>query len=110
MYAELTEEQIDRVAEAVHMFDAAGRRWSCWSGSGAAWWRGGAHAALRLGRVWGWGGEVFTMPDILGTFSRKPRGQVTAIKIRLGPAALCLYRTLMILRGARAPKPGPRAR
>jgi len=40
MYAELTEEQIDRVAEVVHTFDAAGRRWSCRSGSGAAWWRG----------------------------------------------------------------------
>jgi hypothetical protein len=29
MYAEPTEEQINRVAEAVHTLDAVGRRWSC---------------------------------------------------------------------------------
>jgi len=35
------------------------------------------------------------MPDILRTFSRKPRVQVTAIILGLGLVALCLYGTLL---------------
>lgn len=48
------------------------------------------------------------MPDILRTFSRKPRVQVTAIILGLGLVALCLYGTLLIVRGASAAHPVPR--
>jgi hypothetical protein len=48
------------------------------------------------------------MSGVLQTFSRKPRVQVSAVIFGLGLVALCLYGTLLIVRGASAAHPVPR--